>query len=880
MEGTSWITDRVEGVFDARLIAITANGWGDYLDISEPGVQLLLGRNGSGKSRLLRGISHFWSRTLWTLVPSLANVDDDSLSRGTVGAVFDLPSDSLMDMWSTLLKESQGDEWLDAYEETVGGFFPLSRGEALQDVFDLPALRTFVSSAAEDTNGRVASGLPSAFRSLLPDVDAVDALRRFGFSEAAILHWKERDELGDGALPSWSRTKLRTPNGRWNRMVDIGPPTSFNHRDFAVSFFLHCIADSTVAVGSELSDEFVTTRDAVRAREFENRYLLSMFEDEDIVLSEERTTNSARWIIDPSLSAKVGRAYEELIRTSEKVLVRDHGGFSFLAPYPESGPLFNFLNDQRDRHSRNAALADQLRPVISFPDGLMFRRVLNGIEYVSTSIFDLRLRRGVDELNEGHIRVPFIAVNLDVDDKTSMDRLVANAFNDLVTSRNRSFREDEDFLHVEGFDDLVNYVESLGEDLADCEIGIGGLRVRRPSGVQLVTSGEQGNWGLEWRTSYSENWLDLDAMSKGQRDALLLLLAIGRPADPSVARPYHQFRSVLPALRNVYSQEMLVLADEFDRHLHPTASRRLLEKIHRCASDAGVRVVVSTHSVASLDSPLMRQARRIFASRTVEGDFTYGAGNAVDRLLASEILGVDLIDSHRLASAFLLVEGEHDEQILIRAARCVGEPGWIDSAEFVNGRGIWAFVGIWENVLRFLNAPVFVVYDKRNQNLEAAWNDYKSLVKRGDSSPDPWNRTIFRKMLSDVYDRRRNRSEEEGDRELEGLLCFLRSVLESKSVSMRNCVERVHLLGLACDDIVDLLPINAFPKASSLGGDWASIRANWLSGQTSRPKGAEFKRLAGIDSRSIQSALEMLTCESLDPELRRVLGSIWGHLRG
>jgi hypothetical protein len=107
-----------------------------------------------------------------------------------------------------------------------------------------------------------------------------------------------------------------------------------------------------------------------------------------------------------------------------------------------------------------------------------------------------------------------------------------------------------------------------------------------------------------------------------------------------------------------------------------------------------------------------------------------------------------------------------------------------------------------------------------------------------------------------------------GDTELNSLAFLLREILLHNEFQIRN-IQRLHLHGINAPDIVDCLPISAFPKAKSYG-TWKRLRE-----EHSHLKPTEFKKQFEINNHSVSKAAKD-TIDTVDSEIQR----LWSRMLG
>lgn len=110
----------------------------------------------------------------------------------------------------------------------------------------------------------------------------------------------------------------------------------------------------------------------------------------------------------------------------------------------------------------------------------------------------------------------------------------------------------------------------------------------------------------------------------------------------------------------------LWLLDEPEEHLHLNAIRDLRNWLTE-RNQEGVGIVVATHALELLDLPASHAEFLLLARDEDGGSVAVGASGLIESLEAyASDLGINPSDAIRLARAFLIVEGKHDEQIIRR----------------------------------------------------------------------------------------------------------------------------------------------------------------------------------------------------------------------
>ena len=391
-------------------------------------------------------------------------------------------------------------------------------------------------------------------------------------------------------------------------------------------------------------------------------------------------------------------------------------------------------------------------------------------------------------------------------------------------------------------DELLNDSLKLIREL---EIGISGLKRIK------------GSTKIEWEDDISKNWLALDATSDGQLDVLRIII---RLCFEAMQR------------KNLgYAQSSFLLIDEFDRHLHPLSSTILLELLNRFGSKFGIYTIVSTHSVPWLRNDNLRRRPFLIAEKDPQGRMTLSTRMSDDQLVLASQLGTSAMDVKKLKQLIIVVEGDHDEIIITHLLNSNNID--LASVEISNLRGLYGLTGIWETMFSYQDAPVLVVYDKRNQTLEREWVEIQEKTRKSRLKIDIWTQFPIIKDLYDAcYERRKSRNQIEGDTELSCIGSLIKNI--AMSDDYRRNVQRLHLHGVEYPDIVDCLPISSFPKAHK--PDQTNIYDSWqeLRDDFSNLKPDTFKSRFKINELSVKKVLSSVDLKSFDPELIRLLHRI------
>jgi hypothetical protein len=669
-------------------------------------------------------------------------------------------------------------------------------------------------------------------------VEATDVLDYFGFTEIEIGKWTEQrrylEQVGVSAVPPSEVDVL-----------SLFP--SFIWPEYVSAFFIGLFSNSNIHLGDYYmpiaytrSQEWVDSKDrrelvGAAVRQFMSLVDTLMFNGRE----DSQETRKPGW-------------------TDKNT---DTLSVSLICKYPDSGPLHDFLDMYRDEADRALAEAgpkheptwddtlDELQVV--FPFNLFRKVVIDSEPFVVSDQFKVF----------NYWNGSFVGSDIFAGRKLNGEGTNQENFNQIINGWYRHWQVDMEHyasensdgssvtIKVVGYDVIAAGVREAGERFSEVEMGISGLRMEPHNGNNLYpytiagqelfdTKKNPFNVTIQWQDKNSGKWLYFHQASRGQQDLILLFLQFSMRSDPD---------------------NYFVLADEFDRHLHPTVAAQVLEALHHRAMEVGAVVIASTHSVPMFNSSVLRSLPRIYAQRTADGGFDYKDSATVDSVAMAEILGVSPLDAKRLNKLLVIMEGEHD--VLIVNHLFGSDDVLLEQIEVSHTDGIHGFSGTWNNVLRHLDSPVLFVYDKRNLAIEEAWTKtQKAAALPG--SLNLWSNSSLWKILDELTQRKRGKKVS-GDVEAEKILYLLKGII--KSDQSRTYIPRVHLHGVAYDDIIDCLPIRAFKGPADI--------KTWEDAHRKYQNGNILKKEFVINSGTVKSALAM-NKDKVDPELTRLYASI------
>lgn len=350
-----------------------------------------------------------------------------------------------------------------------------------------------------------------------------------------------------------------------------------------------------------------------------------------------------------------------------------------------------------------------------------------------------------------------------------------------------------------------------------------------------------------WQDSVSSAWLPLDSCSDGQLDVLRILV------------------NLCNFIRTTSTDgAKFLLIDEFDRHLHPVVSQQLLNLLDQYAKKHSTYVIVSTHSIGSL---ALHTHTQLFARQEFDGFFYLSTGHQDDPKVLAHNLGVPELDVRKLAKLFVLVEGDHEE-IIFETLFSSNFANKVE-VELRNMKGLYGLGSTWDATYQHENAPVLIVYDKRNEELETAWFEIQQKRKKAKIVENLWKNSKIDQMLTKCDQRKNSGKSISGDTELRTMAYLMKSILTQNENQNKN-IQRLYVHGIEVPDIVDCLPISAFPKTQPFS-NWNKLRE-----ANSELKPTDFKREFGISNTSVEKAVKESSSDLIHPELQR----LWARVSG
>ena len=817
----------IRNFFDARpkSILLTFNNAANYqgMEVGEQfgqiseinfptnGLTFLLGKNGSGKSSLLAGLTN------------LNKLEHNSFSEANL--TFDFPTKELLKQWSEIVYEE--------YESPTGIEYTnfvcdIETGKKIVDkqLLELPMMLSVIKAI---TN--YVEIYPSPFR----DLSSSDILQFFEFT--------------DEQVHAWSQLRLEqkrtTTDPNYPHGGDIVPKEAttfinkYNLGIYALEGFLNGFRKSKIS-NAHLGGPFPTTDPQDWSSSFAKRKLFSQTYVEFF----------------NSISQ---------IRISRNDMEKNSGQPSHLTNKWNvqllcligASTLFNSFNTEYQMALDESRIAFKEFDDSEIPDDLVQHNFP----------FDLITPITIGDktyLQSNHFPIPDVCVSdlqfnpvMLLDVKMFESSIASRSQNDLfksIENRFLSVRSHEQIdgrlsLTVDGYDNIQKLFEEAELAILELGMGISGLRhtslspgyydaQNSPQGFDFAISSL--HIEAEWCDKHSGTWLPLSKASLGQQDVIVLFLHL----------------SYLSNIANLHRFK-LFLVDEFDKHLHPNAAEIVLQKLHEIAVENELAVIVSTHAIPRIKSNILLNRPRIYSERIPEsGWFKYSSGGYVDPLTVAEILGTSEIDALRLKELIVVVEGEHDQIIFEKYLRQF-DASLLERIHITHATGLDGFQGVWNNMLRLLDSRILFVYDKKDSEIESKWQSIKDDLRLNPNTARPY--LPLQPLLNDF---KRPKSFSVGDHEKGKILYLLQDVCK-----YREDIMRVDIHGIAYDDIVDSLPIKHFWNR-----DNQNIKS-WTEAHYKYTTGRKLKDAFEISTGKILNVLNKIP-RLEDKELSQVLSKI------
>jgi len=281
--------------------------------------------------------------------------------------------------------------------------------------------------------------------------------------------------------------------------------------------------------------------------------------------------------------------------------------------------------------------------------------------------------------------------------------------------------------------------------------------------------------------------------------------------------------------------ELVVVIDEPEAGLHPTAIDRLARGLQELAETLGIHFVVATHSPNVLRVVQAASGTIAHSHVNLSGERIFQEIDSAELGTLAHDLGMNSVDLLQMTSTFLLVEGEHDRIVIsnligdeIRRAGVVITPlrGALKVSQIVDSDLVW----------RFTDARLVLVLDSIDADqMSGIVATAKQHVAEGD----------MRSAINSLDPLKRDRTSK-GKTEREALYELLRAAVTARRI------DRLEIFGLQEPDIIDYFHPRELGSVSpdseyfSLGRReaWDSLHAKYMNTPKKERKDVGFKSWA------------------------------------
>lgn len=370
------------------------------------------------------------------------------------------------------------------------------------------------------------------------------------------------------------------------------------------------------------------------------------------------------------------------------------------------------------------------------------------------------------------------------------------------------------------------FLDEIVEGISELGIGIDGLRT--------YLSNKSADWifgagcRLEARDVHTKDWFSVSGLSPAQSAVLAIAVQLGEA--------------------RAKSDVVIAIGDEIDNGMHILATKAL----YRYISNISDSSYLATHSPVILS---MQSLQRVHVRR---GEFGGIATNrwtpSRDFNTAAQVLGVERTHLLSAVSCWLVVEGEHDKT----AFEVLLQSGFISDVghgltHIVASRGHLNAPAVLDSdlLLEFSDAPIIVILDAAATDLDFSGLHTKARDLEAEGLQP--SKIVQTMGLEDSRPRLRPESRT--------LLSILNGAIR------RRLVHRIHPVGLKKPDIIQYVPAASF----GLSADWSTLFNEYRAAnlQISFKDWLRDVKQARISARAIREAFEEVS--SLDDDLAAVL---------
>ena len=569
--------------------------------------------------------------------------------------------------------------------------------------------------------------------------------------------------------------------------------------------------------------------------------------DEYFIACQE-ATDPTIWLENPEKRHLIGNAFRQFCQSLkiEWRIDQDKLQLRYINDLPNSGPLHSVIEllESEIQHL-STKLAGGIDPNAwngvykFFPHDLLDKATLPTGSAVATRwrtvadnwrcfgwfdtggwLFDKLSMSGVSEVDDA----------LKISEEKFINRFISNSkceVDDHVIS-----------LEFKGISDIKDSLAILSEDFRSFDIGISSLElhVEKPDLAFLLDDGFElpVKLSIRWKDAFDGKLRPLTQASDGQKVIISTIIALSA-----------QDRSA----------NGLLLVDEFDRALHPTAAKALAGLVDVVLQRTGGIGILSTHNPAlttAIDND------NWYSSRDPLGHFAI-TSSLGDTAVASQEMGIDELDAYRLKKLIVLGEGMHEDLIL---GRLIASNNKIsDATWFMTSNGINNYSLAWHMSLRLFSMPVLMIYDKKDERLESCL----ARLRQTQHADDPWVASGLQQLADElrmlkIHAQKDGNAPPDGHHELGKMLILIKDVIDYGGAN------RLLIHGIDVPDIVDCLDPKFFKNVS----DWKSAHRD---AKAERLNGEAFKKKHKIERTRIEKALNDPNF-TWHPELQKVYSRI------
>lgn len=310
--------------------------------------------------------------------------------------------------------------------------------------------------------------------------------------------------------------------------------------------------------------------------------------------------------------------------------------------------------------------------------------------------------------------------------------------------------------------------------------------------------------GPRWETSAG---IRISALSDAERRWSRVAIALAAPDELAVRLGYTEGARVFAIDQDSELAAPILVVDEPERGLHRAAETHLAAGLIALARTGRVRTILATHSPALLDDG---QGQIFRITKRDGGGIGELAELGTEEILELKSFGLEPSSLLRLDRGYLLVEGEHDKQIL---------EGW------------------FADELAALRVSVLAMRGTRN-----LWTVFDSefLIERTDALLMPLLDDVALDPLFDVWSQAEAKVADgrpsdatavirRGLAKVPGSAKGIYEPLLTGSIT-RGVSQRFFPLGMAKKDVLEYLPVGEFVDGATA---WADLRREWTTSPAS-----------------------------------------------